>query len=57
MSYKIARFESNRKYMGIMEEELNKRKINKRAELIEIVRNFWNDLDQEVTRDYVESMT
>ena len=30
---------------------------NKRAELIETVRNFWNDWDQEVMKNCADSMT
>ena len=37
MAYKNARFESNRKYNGIMKQELNKKKVNKRTELVETV--------------------
>ena len=40
-----------------MNQGLNKRKVNKRAELIETVTEIWNDIDQEIMRNCVNSMT
>ena len=40
-----------------MKKELNKRKVNKRTELIEKVLKISNDLDQEVTQNRADSQT
>ena len=39
-----------------MKQEINKRKVNKRAELIETVWKFWNDQDQEIILNYMDSI-
>ena len=39
-----------------MKEELNKRKANNRAELIETIREVWSDLDKEIIRNCAYSM-
>ena len=57
MSCKTTRFKFNRKYLGIMKQELNKKKVNKRTGLIEKVSEIRNDIYQEVVRNCVDSMT
>ena len=57
MACKISRFKSNWEYLGIVKNELDKRKVNKRVEIIEAIQEIWKELDQDIIRNCVDSMT
>ena len=57
MVWKIFIFKSNRKYLGIVKNELDKRKVNKRVEIKFAVQEIFNELDQDIIRNCVDSMT
>ena len=54
-SMMIFRFKSYWKYLDIVKNELDKRKINKRVEIIKTVQKFLNELDQDIIRNCVDS--
>ena len=41
----------------IVKNELDKRKVNKRVEIIEAIQKIWKELDQDIIRNCVDSMT
>ena len=42
---------------GIVKNELDKRKVNKRVEIIEAIHEIWKELDQNIIKNFVDSMT
>ena len=42
---------------GIVNNELDKRKVNKRVEIIEAIQEIWKELDQDIIRNCKDSMT
>ena len=42
---------------GIVKYELDMRKVNKRVEIIEAIQEIWKELDQDIIRNCVDSMT
>ena len=52
MACKISRFKFNWEYLGIVKNELDKRKVDKRVEIKEAFQKIWKELDQDINELY-----
>ena len=50
-------FKSNRKYMGIVKQEVNKYDLLKISDVIAKVKTVWSEIDQEMIKHCIENMS